>query len=163
MGGDPRDPDFEAAEAELQDPKPEDAATPAKIAAQRDGNRGPPPAVAHRLSETQAGRVLEVSGIVFGLTVAFVAPDRTISFGELVFLGIAIVSLGGSILVSLIVVLDAPQSVVKLQSGELLATSSKARLQARRQEQLAGVGLSLCSCGIFTLIIFAVLRLPSPS
>jgi hypothetical protein len=79
MDGDPRDPDVEAAEAEL------DAFEAAMYDKAREQH-----ATLFRLDETQARRCLEVTAIVFGLTIAFAVPERNVTTGELWALGAAI-------------------------------------------------------------------------
>jgi hypothetical protein len=72
-------------------------------------------AAVYGLLRTQTQHVLEVAGIVFGLTIAFVVPERSITTTELWFLGAAILLLGASIVLGLIVILDAVANVARLQ------------------------------------------------
>lgn len=104
MDGDPRDPDVEAAEAELA----------ADRAAMYDTFREQHASL-FRLHETQARRCLEVAAIVFGLTIAFAVPERNVTTGELWALGAAIALLGASIVVGLVVAVDSPVRAAQYQ------------------------------------------------
>jgi hypothetical protein len=84
VDGDPRDRDFEDARAEVEQRLRELKTAVFEVAA------------------IQARRALEVAAIVFGLTLAFVIPERSITTAELWFLGVAIGLLGASIVLALL-------------------------------------------------------------
>ena len=120
-----------------------------------------------RLDETQARRCLEVTAIVFGLTIAFAVPERNVTTGELWALGAAIALLGASIVVGLVVAVDAPVRAAYYQSQ----TDEQVEAQIDL-ENLPGVvwmaraahtAVTLTVLGIVALAVFALLRLPSAS
>jgi hypothetical protein len=163
MDGDPRDPDVEAAEAKLGAQRAELAAAEA---AMYDRVREQHASL-FRLDETQARRCLEVAAIVFGLTIAFAVPERNVTTGELLALGAAIALLGASIVVGLLVAVDAPVRAAEYQYQ--MDEQVEAQID---YETLPGVvwmsraahaAVTLTVLGIVALAVFALLRLPSAS
>jgi hypothetical protein len=156
MDGDPRDPDVEAAEAEL------DAFEAAMYDKAREQH-----ATLFRLDETQARRCLEVTAIVFGLTIAFAVPERNVTTGELWALGAAIALLGASIVVGLAVAVDGPVRAAYYQSQ----TNEQIKAQIDLENlpgkvwmtRAAHAAITLTTLGIIALAVFALLRLPSAS
>lgn len=121
-------------------------------------------AAVYGLLRTQTQHVLEVAGIVFGLTIAFVVPERSITTTELWFLGAAILLLGASIVLGLIVILDAVANVARLQHQSDETTSPENEVKrATIPAWGARVTVLLCVNGIAALTVFALLRLPSAS
>jgi hypothetical protein len=139
VDGDPRDRDVEAARADAE-------------AALRELK-----AAVFDVAATQARRALEVAAIVFGLTLAFVVPEGSITTAELWFLGTAIGLLGGSIVVGLVVVVEVAAVMTQIQHASHQVSATGWVVPHR----LAHAAVVLCLVGIAALTVFALLRLPS--
>ena len=153
MDGDPRDREVDAAQAEAAA-----RAEAAELAKAREAY-----AVLFGLAETQARRGLEVAGIVFGLTIAFVVPTQSISEGELWLLTAAIILLGLAILVGLGVVVEATHNAVTVQhqsDADFVSNHEVFNRQFDLVKNGASASLLLCALGIASLTCFALLHLP---